>query len=487
MRFDLPDPETLTTGVEPEAAIAFWAWKTAMPYDQVKRLEEGARERAFYVTGLAERDAVQVIYEAMQEALKNGETLQSFKGRSAEIIDRQGWHDNRVDTIFRNNMQTAYAAGRYAKMQEVKEFRPYWQYFIIEDGRARPTHAILNNLVYPADHEFWKTNYPPNGHKCRCGVKTLSVRQAEREGVTIQKEMPGAGVYTDPKTNMEYHVASPGADKGWDNNPAQAWKSGIDFGKYKDLTPESYPEQRLRPQQVSTYKELGESINEKCSQFVRNSSGITQFEVTNASYFLATNSRGGIKVSTRSFPTERGVFSPAVQLKDAWNKLATGNKLNWLEEYAMEGLWHEIVHNRQKYGHLGGRDTVKRQIMEIVTQWSARRTYPDFIKALGGNVTHLESIKKEGLGYGRYISNFDRLLNVLKIDEKDMLTEMTRLIDCIPRDTYQKELTTFLHEHSGIKKSVLNKALSRTKDSEWGFEYSLKELGILQEKQGPEE
>lgn len=41
------------------------------------------------------------------------------------------------------------------------------------DRRVRPSHAILDGKVYPADHEFWATHYPPNGFRCRCGVRTL--------------------------------------------------------------------------------------------------------------------------------------------------------------------------------------------------------------------------------------------------------------------------------------------------------------------------
>lgn len=75
----------------------------------------------------------------MEEALKNGETLETFKARIAEAIRTQGWHDYRVENIFRTNMQTAYAAGRYKKMQAVKKSRPYWQYMAIMDRRVRPS------------------------------------------------------------------------------------------------------------------------------------------------------------------------------------------------------------------------------------------------------------------------------------------------------------------------------------------------------------
>lgn len=222
---DLPKVEILAKPVQPEAAIAFWGSKSALPYDEAKRLSDGAMQRAFYVTGLAERDAAQAVKDALGEALKNGETLKDFKARCLDTIEKQGWHDHRVELIFRNNMQAAYAAGRYSKMQQVKESRPYWQYLIVGDKRVRPSHGVLSGVVYHADHPFWDENYPPNGHRCRCTTLTLSGRQVEAKGLTIQKDMPGDSMYTDPKTGMEYHVARPGADNGWRNNPGKTWMS----------------------------------------------------------------------------------------------------------------------------------------------------------------------------------------------------------------------------------------------------------------------
>lgn len=225
---NLPDAEVIAAPVQPEAAIAFWGWKAAMPYAEAKKLEGGAFDRAFYVTGLAERDAAQAVKDALAKALEDGETLQDFQARIADVINQQGWRGDRIETIFRNNLQTAYAAGRYAKMEAVKKARPYWQYFTVGDDHVRPKHAVLNGMVFPADHAFWADNYPPNGHRCRCAVRTLSARQVEREGLTVQgDEMPSGLLYTDPKTGMEYHVAIPGADNGWGGNPGKSWTQDI--------------------------------------------------------------------------------------------------------------------------------------------------------------------------------------------------------------------------------------------------------------------
>jgi len=64
----------------------------------------------------------------------------------------------------------------------------------------------------------------------------------------------------------------------------------------------------------------------------------------------------------------------------------------------------------------------------------------------------LDSIKSDGLGYGSYVSNFDRLFSALGINESIALPEMQRLIDHVSRDQYQTELTDFLAKQSKHKK-----------------------------------
>jgi len=230
---ELPPWEIIAEPVAPDAAIAFWKQRAKLTDEQAKALGEEAKHRAFYVTGLAKQDMVQLVSDGIEQALKNGETLADFKKRIAAAIETQGWHDYRVENIFRTNMQTAYSAGRYKKMQAVKASRPYWQYIAVMDKRVRPSHAILHEKVYPADHEFWSSNYPPNGFRCRCGVRTLSARQVEKQGLTVETEMPKADMWTDPKTGYEYFVHFPGADKGFKNNPGKDWvQAGLNLKKH---------------------------------------------------------------------------------------------------------------------------------------------------------------------------------------------------------------------------------------------------------------
>ncbi len=235
---DLPSPEILAEPVDPDAAIAFWKQRAKLTDAEAKALTEEVRQRSFYVTGLAQHDLVQLVSDGIEEALKNGAkpwpTSKNASPRSSSpgAGTATAWRTSSAPTCRR-------------PMQAVKASRPYWQYMAVMDKRVRPSHAILHEKVYPADHEFWASNYPPNGFRCRCCVRTLSERQVKAEGLTVEKEMPRPCLWTDPKTGMEYHVNFPGADRGFRNNPGKDWaESGLDLKKYPDVNEKSYKKLR---------------------------------------------------------------------------------------------------------------------------------------------------------------------------------------------------------------------------------------------------
>ncbi len=149
---------------------------------------------------------VNLVSDALQKALEDGETLEDFKKRIADAITKQGWKDYRVETIFRANMQSAYAAGRYRKMRAVKlKSRPYWQYLAIMDKRTRPSHAILHGKVYPADHEFWQTNHPPNGFAAAAGWPHSRNVRSKAQNLAVEKDMP-KGRYVDRRSQNRHKI-----------------------------------------------------------------------------------------------------------------------------------------------------------------------------------------------------------------------------------------------------------------------------------------
>ncbi len=272
-------------------------------------------------------------------------------------------------------------------------------------------------------------------------------------GLEVRKDMPGPGVWTDPKTEYEYFVHFPGADKGFRNNPGRDWvESGLDLKKSPDVNKKAWEKLRgpasRRPAPVTTDAELAEAIRRRCSQFAADTGIRKVITESGMDGFMATDSKGTLRLNFRTYPPLNN-FNPLRDLRSGWNKLARGKTLTFNEEYAFESLWHELIHNRQKPGNLGRGETPQRLVMEIFTQWTARRTYPRLLEALGGKAAHQAAILKKGYGYGDEIRNFDRLLKALGIDDKALLPEMQRIMATVSRADYDSELKELLAEMSG--------------------------------------
>lgn len=218
-----------------------------------------AHAKAFTVAKATRADILQDIREMVDKALDDGITFQQFKKELSPRLKAKGWwgkvragdvpggapdgvdpdkivqlgSPRRLKTIFSANTRTAYAAGRYQGMREVADTRPWWQYLAVMDEKTRTEHRLLHENVYPHDHPFWTSHYPPNGFGCRCRVRSLSDRQLERFGLEpkdaeiVTQEVPiGSGddrrmvTVTGVKTTTKLgQPKTVWTDPGWDTNP----------------------------------------------------------------------------------------------------------------------------------------------------------------------------------------------------------------------------------------------------------------------------
>ncbi len=253
----MPEPVSLSAvfGKPPADAIRYfeqkgyqitWSWRDAW---------QEAQARAHTVAGITKLEILQDITEGLQEALKQGKTLEQFKGELTPLLKRKGWWGRdaqvnketgeihgkgltpaRLSLIYRQNLQTAYMAGRYQQMKAATATHPYWQYIAILDGRTRPAHRTLHGRVFRHDDPIWRAIYPPNGFNCRCRITALNQRALERgqlivldsrdwttiELVDISPRNPAAGkapvtVFKTPDMPKAFRV-----DPGFNYNPGQA-------------------------------------------------------------------------------------------------------------------------------------------------------------------------------------------------------------------------------------------------------------------------
>lgn len=181
---------------------AFFRRKLNLPTQAWTDILHEAHDHAFVVAGANRDDLVLAFREAVDKAVNQGGTLETFRKDFDAIVERFGWSYNggrnwRSRVIYETNLRSSYAAGRYAQLQAVKKLRPFWRYRHSDSVQhPRPMHLAWNGLVLHADDLWWKTHYPPNGWGCECTVESLSQRDMDRLGKAGPDTAPAVDMQT---------------------------------------------------------------------------------------------------------------------------------------------------------------------------------------------------------------------------------------------------------------------------------------------------
>ncbi|MGK0740138.1 phage head morphogenesis protein [Yokenella regensburgei] len=240
----------------PAGAIAYFESKGLTPSMSWTDMQDEAHAVEFVVAGITKLDVLSDIHNGLTRAMAEGTTFRQFQDDIEPLLQRKGWLGRglvadedgvltgrqlmpyRLETIFRTNIQSSYAAGRWQQQMRNVADRPYWEYNAVMDNRTRPTHAALNGRVFRWDDPIWQTIYPPNGYNCRCWVRALTeaqmknhppgVESSDERMVTIgqpygyEGETRPVQAYKDPKTGQ---MLVP--DAGFHLNPGRGYLAGL--------------------------------------------------------------------------------------------------------------------------------------------------------------------------------------------------------------------------------------------------------------------
>ena len=158
----------------------------------VDRLLPAARKRAFWVTGIESREALERIQEKLAKPLaaEAGGGMSEFIHSEAEIT---GLAEARLETVYRTNTMGALAEGALEQMRspELREGVALIQLNEIQDRRTRGApgtnnpgkHWQMDGFVESPDAVVWKRITPPNGFQCRASLSPISWLTAERMGL----------------------------------------------------------------------------------------------------------------------------------------------------------------------------------------------------------------------------------------------------------------------------------------------------------------
>ena len=178
-----------------EEAVDYFKGRVPVTAEVFYRIAEQYRGLAFTVSGYTKAQILKRFYDEILAALEDGNTFSEFRKNMNDFLKAEGYEGLdplQADLIFRTNIQTAYNVGHYEQMTDpgVMKLRPFWQYDAVNDTHTRPSHLAMDGKVFPADHPVWNTWFPPNGFRCRCTVRTLSKRQVEARGLTVEEKFP---------------------------------------------------------------------------------------------------------------------------------------------------------------------------------------------------------------------------------------------------------------------------------------------------------
>lgn len=220
--------------------------KVNLPTQAWTDLREGQHARAFVIAGAQKAELLKDMRAALQKALDEGTTLETFRQDFDQIVARHGWSYRgargwRTRVIYDTNMRMARAAGRWQQVNRaVAREREagrvlYLRYIAVLDSRTRPQHQAWHGTVLPSDHAFWKTHYPPNGWQCRCTIQVLTERQLKRYGYTPTPDDQVPPVAMEDRTvrladgGTATWPTPAGIDTGFGYHPGQAaWGTATD-------------------------------------------------------------------------------------------------------------------------------------------------------------------------------------------------------------------------------------------------------------------
>lgn len=172
-------------------AVRYFAEKANLPTATWRDLWQGQHARAFTVAGAMKGDLLADLRQAVDGAIRDGESLGKFRRRFDAIVAQHGWAHTggrnwRSRVIYDTNIRTSFMAGKYAQLTDPDMLarHPYWEYRHYMLDNPRLEHKAWNGRILRHDDPWWRTHYPPNGWGCHCDVLPVSNRRLRELGKT---------------------------------------------------------------------------------------------------------------------------------------------------------------------------------------------------------------------------------------------------------------------------------------------------------------
>lgn len=237
----------------PPEVTSFFRNKGLKPSFSWEDVEAEEHAVAFTVAKAMQTDVLTSIQKALNDAMEEGVPYAQFKKDLEPRLRKLGWwgvqeirdpvtgemvkaqlgSPRRLKTIYRANMRSARAAGQWDRIERNKSALPYLVYLLGPSEKHRPHHENKAGMVLPVDDVFWRSWYPPNGWNCKCHVRQITRREAERRGISESPRIETREEFV--SRTGEYKDIPIGIDAGWEMNP----------GAYRQANSEAFLRGRL--------------------------------------------------------------------------------------------------------------------------------------------------------------------------------------------------------------------------------------------------
>lgn len=170
---------------------------------QIKDLEAKYNTEAIRMLQGVAKSTENKILDALGTAIETGASVNKGVTMLRDAFDRAGvlpGNNWQLQTIYRTEVQKAYAAGRWNSLQESKDIIKSLEYAAIEDDRTTELCLKLDGTVRPIDDPFWKKFTPPNHWNCRSSV--LEVFDYQKIRNTRAPDLSGVQRFPDFEVNF---------------------------------------------------------------------------------------------------------------------------------------------------------------------------------------------------------------------------------------------------------------------------------------------
>lgn len=167
-------------GNVPRELINFFERKKLRPAWSYTEVWGDEHKIAFTAAKVMEADLLADIRDAVVRAQNEGLPFAAFRKELEPILAAKGWwgqlglegenkgaaRARRLQTIYDTNLRQARRHGQYDRTQRRAKVQPFLRWRLGPSHDHRPEHVAFDGLIYPADHVFWKTHFPPTAYGC---------------------------------------------------------------------------------------------------------------------------------------------------------------------------------------------------------------------------------------------------------------------------------------------------------------------------------